>query len=71
LEDNIDRVVIDKRQLERIRRKYIKFKREHGAEAKSIFYITRDERFPHVYENADFSPETIKNSIMEGELIMI
>jgi NTE family protein len=68
LEDNIDRVVIDKRQLERIRRKYIKFKRERGAEVKSIFYITRDERFPHVYENADFSPDTIRNSIMEGEL---
>jgi hypothetical protein len=29
---------------------------------------TRDEPFPHMYENADFSPETNKNSIKEGEL---
>jgi hypothetical protein len=25
-----------------------------------------DEPFPHMYENADFSPETIKSSINEG-----
>jgi NTE family protein len=37
------------------------------AEIKDIFYITRDEPFPHMYENADFSPKTIKDSIKEGE----
>jgi hypothetical protein len=37
------------------------------AEIKGIYYITRDEPFPHIYENADFSPETIKNTIIEGE----
>jgi len=26
------------------------------------------ETFPHMYENPDFSPETIKNSIKEGEM---
>jgi hypothetical protein len=26
------------------------------------------EAFPHMYENADFSTETIKNLIKEGEM---
>lgn len=30
---------------------------------KAIYNITRDESFPNMYENADFSPEMIKNSI--------
>jgi NTE family protein len=55
-------------KLKRIRYKYKKYKQEHGAEIKQIFYISRDEPFPHIYENADFSPETIKNSIEEGEV---
>jgi hypothetical protein len=38
-----------------------------GAEIHDIFYITRDEPFPHMYENADFSPKITKNSIKEGE----
>lgn len=67
LENNIDRINVDKHQLKRIRRNYKKYKQEHGAEIKDIFYITRDEPFPHMYENADFLPETIKNSIREGE----
>jgi NTE family protein len=45
----------------------MKRKQERGAEIKQIFYISRDEPFPHIYENADFSPETIKNSIEEGQ----
>ena len=49
-------------------KKYKKYKQERGAEIKDIVYITRDEPFPHMYENADFSPETIKNSIKEGEM---
>jgi NTE family protein len=67
LENNIDRINVDKQQLKRIRRRYKKYKQEHGAEIKNIVYITRDEPFPHMYENADFSPETIKSSIREGE----
>ena len=59
---------IDKQQLERIRNKYRRIKKERGAEIKNINYITRDEPFPFIYENADFSMETIKNSIREGEL---
>ena len=68
LEDNIDRINIDQKQLKRIRRKYRKYKQKQGAEIKDIIYVTRDEPFPHMYENADFSPETIKNSIREGEM---
>jgi NTE family protein len=67
LEHNIDRINIDQKHLNQIRRKYKKYKQERGAEIKDIIYVTRDEPFPHMYENADFSPETIKGSIKEGE----
>ena len=67
IESNMDLTKVDPKQLKRIRKKYKKYKQERGAEIKDIFYITRDEPFPHMYENADFSPETIKNSIKEGE----
>jgi NTE family protein len=68
IESNMDHTKVDPKQLKRIRKKYKKYKQERGAEIKDIFYITRDEPFPHMYENADFSPETIKNSIKEGEI---
>ena len=68
LENNIDRIKVESQQLKGIRRKYKKYKQEHGAEIRDIIYVTRDEPFPHIFENADFSPETIKNSIKEGEI---
>jgi NTE family protein len=68
IESHTDINKIDKQKLQRIRNKYRKIKKERGAEIKSINYITRDEPFPHIYENADFSMETIKNSINEGEM---
>jgi NTE family protein len=64
----VDLTKVDPKQLKRIHKKYKKYKQERGAEIKDIIYITRDEPFPHMYENADFSPETIKNSIKEGEM---
>jgi len=67
VEKQTDHKKIDKEQLRRIRQKYKKYKEERGAEIKKIFHISRDEPFPHIFENADFSPETIKNSIEEGE----
>jgi NTE family protein len=67
LENNIDRINVSPQQLKKIRHKYKKYKQERGAEIKDVIYITRDEPFPHIYENADFSPETIKSSIKEGE----
>src|SRR5215216_2840718 len=41
---------------------------DHRAEIKSVHYITREEKHPHMYENADFSVKTIKESIKDGEL---
>ena len=67
VENNIDKLNIDEKQFKRIRQKYKIYKQEHGAEIKEIFYVKRDEPFPHMSENADFSPEIIKNSIKEGE----
>jgi NTE family protein len=41
--------------------------KEHGAEIKKIFYITKEEHFSYLYENTDFTPAGIKNLIDEGE----
>ena len=68
IEKQTDHTKIDKEQLKRIRYKYRKYKEERGAEIKKVVYVSRDEPFPHIYENADFSPETIKNSMEEGEM---
>jgi NTE family protein len=68
IEESIDMDKVDKKQIEKIRLKYKKYKKERGAEIKKIWHITRDEPFPFIYENADFSIETIKNSINDGEL---
>jgi len=68
VEQHANHLELGEEKLKRIRHKYKKYKQERGAEIKQIFYISRDEPFPHIYENADFSPETIKNSIEEGEM---
>ena len=57
----------DKEQFEKIKEKYKKIS-ERGAEVKGLYYISRDEPFPNIYENADFSIDTIKDSIRDGEL---
>ena len=57
----------EKDKFEKIRAKYKKISEEHGAEIKDVYYISRDEPFPNLYENADFSTDTIKASIKEGE----
>jgi NTE family protein len=58
----------DKKKFEKIRAKYKKIAEEHGAEIKSVYHITRYEPFPSLYENADFSRNTIGDSIKDGEL---
>jgi NTE family protein len=68
VENNIDLTKVDKTQLEKIRRKYKKYKQDTGAEIKGVYYISRDEPVHSIYENADFSPKSIKDSIKEGEL---
>ena len=67
IDKNIDPAKIDKKQLEKIRHTYTKMKRERGAEIKNIIHITRDEPFSYYYEDTDFSLETIRNSIKQGE----
>jgi NTE family protein len=68
VEEYVDLTKIDKRQLEGIRRKYRKYKQDTGAEIKGVYYISREEPVHSIYENADFSPKAIKDSIREGEL---
>src|SRR5918997_405016 len=58
----------DIKKFEKIRARYKKVSEQHGAEIKSVHYITRSEPFPSLYENADFSVDTIKASIKDGEL---
>lgn len=65
IEKNTDK--IDKDKLASIQKKYHKIIDKHGAEIKKIEYITREERYPYLYENTDFTPEGIKNLIKEGE----
>jgi NTE family protein len=67
VEDNTDRLQIDEKQLGKIREKYKLYKQEHGAEIKEVFYIKRQELYPHMSEDADYSIGTIKNAIKEGE----
>jgi NTE family protein len=68
LEKNVDLSKLDQETVRDIKRKYKKFKLKRGAEIKSIYYVTREEKEPHFYENADFSKKTIKSLISEGEL---
>jgi hypothetical protein len=41
---------------------------DRGAEIKTIAHITREEPFPYLYENTDFTPQTIRRLIYEEEL---
>ncbi|MDW0138018.1 MAG: hypothetical protein QOK70_09605, partial [Nitrososphaeraceae archaeon] len=68
IEHSIDMAKVDRAELERIRRKYKKYKKDTGAEIKGVHYISRDEPVHSFYENADFSPKAIKDSIKQGEL---
>jgi NTE family protein len=68
IEEFVDMNKADKKRIEKIRLKYKKYKKERGAEIKKIWHITRNEPFPFIYENADFSLDAIKSSIRDGEL---
>lgn len=67
IEKNIEPAKIDKKQYQTIRRTFTKMKVNGGAEIKSIFRITRDEPSQEYLENTDFSIETIRNSIKDGD----
>ena len=66
-EDNEEKLQLDKDLSNKIRRKYKKYHEDHGTEIKEIYYFSRDEKYPHIFENADFSPDTIKELIRAGE----
>jgi NTE family protein len=66
-EDNAEKLQLDRNMSDKIRRKYKKYHQDHGAEIKEIYYFSRDEMYPHIFENADFSPNTIKELIRAGE----
>jgi len=68
IDNCVDLTKVDKEHLENIRRKYKKYKQDTGAEIKEVHYISRDEPVHSIYENADFSPKVIKDSIREGEM---
>ena len=68
IDNCIDMTKVEKGQLEKIRRKYKKYKQDTGAEIKNVYYISRDEPVHSIYENADLSPKVIEDSIREGEL---
>ena len=68
IDNYVDLTKVDKKQLDKIRRKYKKYKQDTGAEIKDVHYISREEPVHSIYENADFSPKVIKDSIKEGEL---
>jgi NTE family protein len=68
LEDHFDsNKKEDIKKFEKIRARYKKVSERHGAEIKGVHYITRSEPFPSLYENADFSVDTVKASIKDGE----
>jgi NTE family protein len=67
IKDHLDCTMIDKDKAKKISAKYRKITERHGAEIKGIYYITRGESFPYLYENPDFSTKAIKDSINEGE----
>jgi NTE family protein len=55
IEDRFDLENIqDKVKFEKIKIKSEKIAENHGAQIKSLHYISRDEPFPDLYENADF-----------------
>jgi NTE family protein len=67
VEKHVDKSEIDKNKLALIKKKYKKIIEEHGSEIKTVEYITREERFPYLYENTDFTPEGISQLIDEGQ----
>jgi NTE family protein len=67
VESNLEVCKIEGDKLDGLRRKYQKMIRERGAEILRIAYITREEQFPYLYENTDFTLSGIENLIKEGE----
>jgi len=68
IENNIDKIEIDSKQLDKIKQEYNILINNYGAQIKSVTRITRSEiESPSIFQNADFSPKTIKELIAQGE----
>ena len=67
IKNNVDPSKLDEEQRASIERKYHKIVNKRGAGIRKIGYITREEEYPYLYENTDFSPAGVKNLIKEGE----
>ncbi len=63
-----DKTKIEVEELKKIKEEYTNLIENYGAEIKSVTRITRSEtESPTMLKNADFSTETIKNLIEQGE----
>ena len=68
LENNIDKIEIDSKAVDKIKQEYNTLINNYGAQIKSVTRITRSEiESPSIFQNADFSPKTIKELIVQGE----
>jgi NTE family protein len=67
-ETNVDKNSLDPSLAEEIRKEYDVLVGKYGAEILAIHRIIRDRmEFPYVLKNADFSVDTIKELIRQGE----
>jgi NTE family protein len=64
----IDQSKLDPEEIKMIKNEYNTLIENYGAEIKSVTRIIRSEvESPTILQNADFSPETIKELISQGE----
>jgi NTE family protein len=68
IEEKISPTELDSQQFEKIRSEYNTLINNYGAQIKSVTRIIRSElESPTMLQNADFSPKTIKELIVQGE----
>lgn len=66
--ESADHSKFDHEKINSIKEEYTKLVDHYGAEILSVNRIVREHiNTPHMAKNADFSPETIKNLIRQGE----
>jgi NTE family protein len=67
--DKSDQSKLDSEEVKKIRTEYNALIDNYGAQIKSVTRISRsDIESPTVFQNADFSPKTIKELISQGEM---
>jgi NTE family protein len=64
----VDQSKLDAKEVAKIKKEYISLIENYGAVIKSVTRIVRSElESPSILQNADFSPQTIKELIAQGE----